>query len=391
MAAKASAKRVATVRSPRPAPGASARAPERLRRDTVKPVAARSGASRVGLSASHYTSSTVYAREQQFLFARGWVALCREDELSEPGGFVATQLFDEPVVVVRGKDHRVRVLSNVCRHRGMLLAEGTGCVSRLQCPYHAWTYGLDGKLLGAPLMRDQVAKRNCDLPEFGVWCWGGFVFANADRKVRPPRMTVLDQQIGRYGFEHFHLIDVFEEEWPCNWKCLVENFMDAYHLSVVHPGTLRPLTPSHLSRKSVSGKAFTSYIANYTETAPLRRNHAAELSDAERRQSQLFCVYPFLIASVSADTLAFLMLQPNGVDSVRVRWGLSSFEARLSRGAARTRVKKWQAINQEDHAVLARLQHGLRSRVYRPGPLAPPDLEGSVADFHRWYRGALKK
>ncbi len=342
-----------------------------------------------GLTADHYTASSVFDLEQQYIAANCWVALCREDEVAGPGAYLATQLGDEPVVVVRDSRGRVRVLSNVCRHRGMVLVEGCGQASRLRCPYHAWTYGLNGQLHGAPLMRDQVAAHDCNLPTFSAWCWGGFVFANRNAGARPPRLAALKKHIANFCMDGFHNFHVSEEEWPCNWKCLIENFMDAYHLSVVHPETLRPLTPTHLSRKSVSGKAFTSYIAHYTNTAPPRQCHAPELTDAQRHQSHLFCVYPYLIASVSADTLAYLMLQPMGTERVKVRFGLSSFEADLSAAAKRERVTKWHAINAEDHAVLERLQRGLRSKVFKPGPLAPPDLEGSVADFHAWYRRNL--
>lgn len=324
------------------------------------------------------------------MFTRGWIALCREDEVADAGAFFATELHGEPVVVVRDEQGAVRVLSNVCRHRGMLLTTGTGVAPRLRCPYHAWTYKLDGRLAGAPLMPGMKNTSTCDLPQYKTWCWGGFVFANPNARAKPPALKRLDDSIGNYGMADFHLIEAFEEVWPCNWKCLVENFMDAYHLSVVHPETLRPLTPSHLSREGVHGKHFTSYTAHYAKSAPARKHFAPGLSNAERNQSRLFCIYPSMVASVSADTLAFLMLQPETVDSVRVRWGLSSYESKLAVRERRARIRKWQDINAEDHAVLAQLQRGLRSHHYTPGPLAPPDLEGCIAHFHTWYQSSVK-
>lgn len=363
------------------------------RKATDKAAAAKSAAPTPlvyhGLSGAHYCDPAQLQREMETVFASGWVALCREDEVGEQGAFLATQLHGESVVVVRDKIGELRVLSNVCRHRGMLLAAGKGVVERLSCPYHAWTYALDGQLLGAPMMQDRVDKLSCSLPQFKTFCWGGFVFANPDRETRMPGLQLLEDSISAYEISGFHTIDIFEEIWPCNWKSLVENFMDAYHLSVVHPASLRSLTPSHLSRKGVHDEHFTSYTAHYAKTAPPRRNHAPGLSDAERRQSHLFCIYPSTVASVSADTLAFFLLQPDGADQVRVRWGLASYEAKLSAREHRFRIEKWQQINAEDHAVLEALQHGLQSRRYEPGPLAPPDLEGCIGQFHNWYRSKV--
>jgi len=159
--------------------------------------------------------------------------------------------------------------------------------------------------------------------------------------------------------------------------------MDAYHLSVVHPQTLRPLTPTNLCRKLSAGNCHTSYVANYTETAPARNNHHPELSAEQCRQSRLFCIYPSLVASVSADTLAFFMLQPDGLDRVSVKWGLASFEQNLTEDERQARINKWRAINEEDHAILQRLQTGLRSSYYQGGMLAPDQFEGCVGDFHR--------
>lgn len=363
---------------------------DQARRPSQRPTRRPAKTGTAGLAAEHYTDEAILTAERRSVFARGWTALCREDEVPVAGSFLATHLHEEPVVVVRDRGGKVRVLSNVCRHRGMLLAEGSGVSRRLSCPYHAWAYDLDGRLIGAPLMREWVDFDACALTQFQTWCWGGFVFANPSANAKPPVLRRLDQSIAPYAMDGFHLIDVFEEEWPCNWKCLVENFMDAYHLSVVHPETLHPLTPSALSRIDVSGKHFTSYTAHYAKTAPARKRGSAALSDDERKQSRLFCVYPSMVASVSADTLAFLMLQPASADRVRVRWGLSSFEAKLSARERRERVSKWQDINAEDHAVLARLQQGLQSAMYKPGPLAPPDLEGCISEFHRWYRDALQ-
>lgn len=440
------------------------------------------------LPAECYTSDFFLQLELAKWFRVGWVCLGRADEVPTVGDFFTTSLVDEPVIVVRSDIDRIEVLANVCRHRGMPVAEGRGNTRKFRCRYHAWTYNLDGSLRNAPFMMkavpadqragdvppDQPLAR-CRLPAIRCHCWGGFIFASLSTdpgSTEPvptepvptdscsrdpsstesvstgsvdtaPEQTVTDRRhihdtihstpdlaipdasesladrlftdqtvndglnddinasgasfdpgqlqndIGAYHMENMSLIECFEETWDCNWKSLIENFMDAYHLSVVHPQTLRPLTPTNLCQKLSSGKNHTSYIANYTEAAPARQNHHPDLSAEQCRQSRLFCLYPSLVASVSADTLAFFTLQPMGLERVSVKWGLASFESDLSDSEKQARIEKWRAINDEDHAILQRLQSGLRSSYYQGGALAPAQFEGCINDFHRALITAL--
>jgi len=384
------------------------------------------------LPAEFYNSEEFLQLELVKLFQGGWICLGRCDEVPAVGDYFTATLLDEPVIVVRSRSNSIDVLANVCRHRGMPLVDGRGNVSKFRCKYHAWTYNLDGTLRNAPLMRNprsgsrqtgektqaikliknKAAKAHdihaetppseCRLPVIQSFCWGGFIFGSLSpvAEGKEPASTTcardgdvnrhtsydlseLQADVGAYHMEDMALIDSFEEIWDCNWKSLVENFMDAYHLSVVHPQTLRTLTPTNLCRKLSSGKHHTSYIANYADTAPPRENHHPDLSAEQCRQSRLFCVYPSMVASVSADTLAFFALQPKGLDRVSVKWGLASFEQDLSDLEKQVRIDKWRAINDEDHAILRRLQIGLRSSYYQGGSLAPENFEGCVSDFHR--------
>ncbi len=336
------------------------------------------------LPAACYTSQAMLELERETIFANGWVCLGHSDEIPSPGDYFTTRLLDEPLVVVRDDECRVRVLSNVCRHRGMRLAQGAGNTSRFRCPYHAWTYQLDGQLRNAPLMAGAVKKSECRLPQVTSTCWGGFVFANLNPDAEPlaPQLAELAADLTNYHIAQRHHLQTFEEVWSCNWKCLVENFMDGYHLSVVHPKSLKPLTPTNLCKKFSAGRAYTGYNAHYPGSAPERHGAHPDLTEQERRQSRLFCIYPSLVVSVSADMTAWLALQPNGVDKVSVRWGLASSQADLTDEQKRGQIDKWQEINAEDHAILEQLQIGLTSVLFAGGALAPADLEGTVSEFH---------
>ena len=133
-------------------------------------------------SSAMYTSTEVAALERERIFLREWVCVGHVGEIPNPGDYYTTELADEPLLIVRGEDAEVRVLSNVCRHRGMTLRAAGGCESRLSCPYHGWTYDLTGRLVGAPYMDSVEGFRLAEhhLPTFASEVWQGFVFVNLD-------------------------------------------------------------------------------------------------------------------------------------------------------------------------------------------------------------------
>ena len=348
------------------------------------------------LPAKCYTDESFLELEIQTLFVNQWQCVGRVDEVAMPGDYFTTQIVSgansiEPIVVVRDKNNTINALSNVCRHRGMPVASGCGNRDTFKCPYHAWTYHLDGRLRSAPLINKSELHENTRLPVLATSIWQGFIFVNADENAVAPwqALNTLHSQIVDYHIEDFYHIDTFEEQWECNWKCLVENFMDAYHLSVVHKETLRHLTPTKLCEKLGHDIGWTAYAANYPKNAPRRLQHHPSLTTDQQHQSRLFCIFPGLLVSISADTTVYLSLQPNGANKVNVKWGLSSYESDLSVEEKRERTTKWQAINAEDHAILKRLQLGIESKFYQPGPLAADNIEGSLKDFHYFLAQSL--
>ena len=340
-----------------------------------------------GLPGHFYTSAAYYACEVETLLKRQWHSLGRCDEIEKPGDYFTTHLLGEPLLIVRGDDGLIRVLSNVCRHRGMPIAEGVGSAKRFICPYHAWSYERDGRLANAPRMAGQgVTPATCRLPAFKSEVWNGFIYVNFDENAAPltPRLAKLETLLGNYETAAMRIVEVVEEEWRTNWKCLIENFMEAYHLSVVHPETLHPYTPTSLSRKAMSDDAFTSYCANYPETIEARGLGAPGLTPEERHRSTLFCVFPTQLASQSATLLVSLALQPLAVDLIKVRWTLSTYGTELSDDVLAQRVALWKEVNREDRVKLERMQVALSSRHAPSGPLAPKDYEGTIWDFYRY-------
>lgn len=339
-----------------------------------------------------YTDPDFFRYEVDALLSKEWHCLGRSDEVPNPGDYLTLRLLDEPLLIVRGEDGKVRVLSNVCRHRGTILAEGAGNAKRFVCPYHAWSYGLSGGLRNAPLMKDpRVSAETCSLPEFRSEIWQGFLYVNLDDEAAPlsPRLGKLDAYLERYETPDFRFVQAFEEEWKTNWKCLFENFMEAYHVSVVHPDTLGPYTPTALSRKSVSDDAFTTYYANYAETAGSRGRGASTLTPEDRRRSALFGLYPGQVVSQVPATLVSLSILPVAADRITVRWTLSTYQDEMPQAEIDRWIAMWHEINREDRERLERMQQGLLSRHAPSGPLAPYHLEGTVRDFYRYLSSGL--
>jgi len=339
---------------------------------------------RYSLPPAFYTDAGWLDFEIETLLKREWLCLGRVDEVRNPGDYFTIDVLGEPILVVRGDDGRLRVLANICRHRNMPVAEGRGNCKRFVCPYHAWSYRNDGQLLRAPYLEQQVDPADCALPELKSEVWQGFLFMNPDGQAAPlaPRLSGLDDILKNFHGEEMRHVFVTEETWEANWKCLLENFMEGYHLSRVHPQTLGGRTPTQLCEKLPGGETYTGYRAHYPEGAPLRGKCHADLTDLEKSCSTLFSVFPAMVASQASDVLVYLLLQPEGADRVRIRWGMALYDSDMPAAEIRSRIELWQAINAEDRNKLARLQTALHSRHAVSGPLAPDDFEGTLRDFY---------
>ena len=194
------------------------------------------------LPASWYSDPAIHALERERIFARSWQYAARTEQLTEPGSYVATRAGHLPVVVVRHQDGDLRGFVNVCRHRGHLVAQGEGRRETLQCPYHAWTYGLDGCLRVAPRSEREPefdAERYSLLP-VAVDVWGPFVFVNPDPDAGPlvDALGRLPEHLLASGIDFDRLRFRERVEWApssVNWKVGIENYLECYHCPVAHP------------------------------------------------------------------------------------------------------------------------------------------------------------
>ncbi|MGH6881172.1 MAG: aromatic ring-hydroxylating oxygenase subunit alpha [Hypericibacter sp.] len=340
-----------------------------------------------------YTDPRVLTLEKERLFLQEWVCIGRAEELARAGDFVTFQIGSEPVVAIHGDDGTIRAFSNVCRHRGAIIATGRGNQRRLVCPYHHWSYDTQGRLAGAPGIgeRADFDRRNCRLPEFHCALWQGFVFVSCAADPRPlaPRLAGLEALVQPYHLEQMALRYLADEVWDTNWKCLVENFMEGYHLTPLHPETLHPVNPTRLCRHFTPGDAYFGYNAGFSPTLPRSQKGHPDLTDVQVDNCVMFAVPPGLVVGCAGDYSSFLCIQPDATDRVRVKMGLIFFGPDWPQDKVDWAIDLFQRTMAEDKAVLLRLMRGLNSRHHAAGPLAPADLEGPMLDFYKYLGSRL--
>lgn len=365
-----------------------------LFRDTLADYADRPYEQARALPGAFYTDPRMLDLEHAELFRKEWICVGRVEEVSQPGDYLSFDVANEPIIVVRGHDEVVRALSNVCRHRGTRIVNAGGNAHNFVCPYHHWSYDTTGRLLRAPGIeaRTDFDLKNCRLPELKCESWHGFLFVSLDAAPPPltERLTGLSDIISNYHLEEMQLRYLANETWDTNWKCLLENFMEGYHLTPLHRTTLHKVTPTQLCRHFDAGDAYLGYYAGFATRLPDDRIGHANLSEEQFNNCVMFAVPPSLTVGVGSDYSSFLCIRPETVERVRVKLGLIFFGDTWSEAKVDEAVTLFQHTMSEDKTVLCELQCGLGSRFHAPGPLAPPDMEGTVWDFYQYLSRRLK-
>jgi len=388
-------------------PSPEPRRRSRPSRPAPRPEVAGAGAGeRRGLPPVWYTSADVYALEVERILRREWLCLGRADEVAVPGDYLTLDLLGEPLILVRDPAGAVRVLSAICRHRAMPVAAGAGHTRTFVCPYHNWTYALDGRLLGAPEMTGSPGfdPAACRLPTVRSEIWEGFVFVSFDPDARPlgPALAPLAPLVQPYGLPAMKTVKSvpFEMECDWNWKLMCENFMEPYHHLGTHRKSLEPTMPARLSQTLDPDGPFSVVHMYYRE-----RDGSADpagwgvpalpllerLGPEERRRVTLLHVYPLGLITLLPDHAEFYRVFPEGPARIRLEKLICVPPEIPSRPTFESEVRQviqgFLLIRDEDIAICRAVQRGLGSRFAERGQLS--HLETAIGQFARYVTARI--
>jgi choline monooxygenase len=321
---------------------------------------------------SWYVDPAVLQVEQERIFRRFWQYVGRTEEIPEPGSYHTTRAGNVPVLLVRDREGVLRAFVNVCRHRGSIVCKGSGKRETLQCPYHAWTYGLDGRLVAAPRAdREGGLDEDLGLVPLQLETWGPFVFVNAD-PYAPPLADFLEDvpdQIAEAGVEvdSLRFVSRGETEYEANWKICAENYLECYHCPVAHPGFsgVIDVSPGTYVLETSRWRA-----AQYSPPRPEPKSSYDPTGEVGRAQFHL--VFPNTVLNVlpGRPNLSIGPIVPLGPE--RTYRFLDYF---VAPGASDDWLEEMLAfdaqVGAEDRMLVERVQAGVRSGIIEEGRLMP--------------------
>jgi phenylpropionate dioxygenase-like ring-hydroxylating dioxygenase large terminal subunit len=346
---------------------------------------------------SIYTSEEFLAQEIEHVFAKQWFCAGRASSLKQPGDYITLELAGQPVMVVRDRDGRLRAQSNVCLHRMSTLLEGAGNTKSIVCPYHAWTYNLDGSLRGAPAMtlNEDFKKQGYCLPQVRCEEWLGWIMVSLNPDAEPAArgLSEVEDLVGQYGMEHY--TETFHEThvWDTNWKVLAENFMESYHLPVCHAGTIGGLSKLEEMDCPPGREAFNYHFILKDDSLKIAMAHPSNtrLEGDWRRTTTLLAIYPSLLITLTPGYFWYLSLHPKGTGKVTIIFGGGMSPEFVNDPEAQAHFRQLKdlldEVNVEDRGCTEKVYKGLCSGFARPGHLS--HLERPNYDFAQYLSSRI--
>lgn len=346
-----------------------------------------------------YTSPGIFELECEKIFRPGWLCVAHVSQLRNKGDYVTMDLLGELLLVVNDGSS-IRVLSRVCSHRwAPVVAEGAGCAKRFTCPFHLWTFDLEGACVAAPLM-DDVDANDHPLAVYKSEVVGGFVFVNIDGTADSlaPQLDEMTRFLSNWDTESLDVYLDLSYDCEFNWKIVVETFMECYHHIGAHSTTFEPNFPANLSWTEDARPAFS---VGHAAPRPGRESEAFDLglpffpnlaTEAERQAFALFNVFPTHLLHAMPDRLLWFRLQPIAADRTVVRtFALVHPNTRHLSDFDKIRDQQrsiMDSINLEDIAVNRMQQIGAKSGKVQPGRLNPR-LEKALWQLNTYVAGKL--
>jgi Rieske 2Fe-2S family protein len=359
-----------------------------------------------------YFADAIWQREKERIFGREWACAGRAEELPAPGDYRVLDLAGESLLVVRTNSGALRAFYNVCRHRGCRLvldppapphaAPAGHFAGGIRCPYHAWTYTLDGELRTAPFLEEEDGFRREDFPLWpvGVETWGGFFFVNlspleaaAEGRTLLQQLGAVPERLSRYPLAELRTAQRISYDVGANWKVLLENYNECYHCAGVHP-ELCKVVPA-FKQKGGSQLDWDRGIPHregawtFTRSGTTSRAPFAGLNDDERTRHKGELIYPNFLLSLSAEHVAAFTLWPHGAEHTTIICDFLFHPDEMATPGfdPSDAVEFWDLVNRQDWRICEGVQAGMRARVFEHGYYAP--MESASLDIRRYVRERL--
>ena len=354
------------------------------------------------LDPGHYTSQAYYELEVERIWRREWVCVGHVLEVNNPGDFFTLELVDEPMMIVRGDDNQIRALSTVCRHRLMLVvAPGDkGNTGQFVCPYHRWTYGLDGRLESALHMEQNPSfdRSKICLPHYRLEIWNDLIWVNLDDDATPlaPKLTGLDEVMSVYrGPSGAVMTELYDKVWGGNWKSQVENNLEGYHHMGMHGRSIEAYSPT----KNVKNLTYDDYWTRHQ--VPYERGRdvtEALLKEANWKPDDwlgmqepaldIVHIHPGNSMTIYPGGAGFYTIWPTGQDSFRFRSRSVRAPSELRRFDTESGEQyDSERVLDEDGVAMPMILQGAKSRKAQAGPMAW--MEASLTRWHQWMARKL--
>ena len=335
-----------------------------------------------------YHDPEFFAAEQRAFLRAAPQVVCHANEIPEPGDWRTLEYLGESVIVIRGDDGQVRAFANVCRHRGSRLVDGSsGCARVLTCPYHAWSYARDGRLVGVPHRSEYPDLRTGELGlvPIALENWRGFLFVVLEPGAPSvaAMMAPYEEEVGPYRFEELQAIGrVTLRSRTLNWKTIADNYSDGLHIPVGHPGLTRLFgrnyrieARDHVDR--MEGDLVEADSANPAERAYQRLLPRVDHLPASHQRKWLYYkLFPNVAFDIYPDQVDFMQFLPVSATETVIReisYALPD-ERREMRAARYLNWRINRRVNAEDTELITRVQLGMQSASYRAGPLGTSEV-----------------
>jgi len=358
------------------------------------------------LPGSRYTDESFFAREQEQIFEKLWFCAARSSDLTGPGSFKTVTVGRESVLVTRNRKGAARAYFNVCRHRGAkLCTEESGQAARaFQCPYHAWTYDFDGKLIAAPNLTKMpdIDRVEYGLTTIAVREWLGYVWVCLADDPPPFESTVSNavverlgdlESIERYGVESLQVGRRIVYDVKANWKLIIENFMECYHCATIHPElteVLPEFADGYAAQYFVGhGAQFGDDIKGFTIDGSEGVERLPGVSEEQDRRYYAITIKPQVFINLVPDHVIFHRMYPMAADRTVVECDWLYLPGVVESGVdVSASVELFDRVNRQDFDACERCQPAMSSRVYRDGGVLVPS-EHHIGEFHEWVRAQV--